>query len=145
MAVLAAFQRADDYESLRWRVDDSTGDVSLFAGCSDFFHLATADCEEVKAADIALLGECLEDLEETGEPYFLAELFAARKRGMRPLAGAYKDMDPPTRALFDACSTEEERVGVDRGDAAFWQHVAKAAREVGGSVQMASGDLRRVT
>ena len=129
--VLAAFEKAGDYESLSWRVTHDPGreaDVKLFAGCSDFFYLATADCEEIEAGDIDLLEQCLADLSGTGEEFYLAELFAARKRKMRPLKSAYKGMSPAVAALFDGCSTEEERAEVDQQDRAFWAHVAHTAK-----------------
>lgn len=132
-AVLAAFQRAEENESLMWRVDmeSESRDVELFALCSDFFHLATADCEEIEAGDLPLLGKCLADLTGTGEEFYLGELFAARKRKMRPHKSAYKGMAPAVAALFDGCSTEDERAGADRKDATFWSHVARKARAEG--------------
>lgn len=121
--VLAAFEKADSFDGLTWRVTHKPGseaDVKLFALCSDFFHLATADCEEIEdIADIDLLERCLADLDGTGEEIYLAELFAARKRKMRPLKNAYKGMAPAAAALFDGCSTEEERAEVDQRDRAF--------------------------
>ena len=132
--VLAAFEKAEDFESLSWRVTLKpyyvTG-IKMFAGCSDFFHLATADAEEITADDIPLLETCLADLLTTGEEYYLAELFAGRKRKMRPHRSAYKGMTPAVAALFDGCSTEEERAGVDQQDRAFWAHVAHKVRTDG--------------
>lgn len=125
--VLAAFEKADNYESLMWRVTHVPGreaDVKLLALCSDFFYLATADCEEIEAGDIALLEQCLADLTGTDEEFYLAELFAARKRKMRPHRSAYKGMAAAVAALFDACSTEEERAGIDQRERAFWAGVA---------------------
>lgn len=129
--VLAAFEKADDYESLTWRVTVRPyciTEIKLFAGCSDFFHLATADCEEIEADDLPLLEQCLTDLTGTGEEFYLAELFAARKRKMRPCRPAYKGMAPAVAALFDGCSTEEERAEVDQQDRAYWAHVAQTVR-----------------
>ena len=126
VAVFAAFEAADNYESLMWRVDmkSSDRDVRLLALCNDFFHYAAADCEEITAADVPLLESCLADLRETGDEHYLAELFAARKRRLRPLKAAGKDMGEATRALFDAAGTEEGRAEEDRKDAAFWTAVA---------------------
>lgn len=129
--VLAAFEKADDFESLSWRITHDPGreaKVRLFVNCSDFFHLATADCEEIEAADVDLLEQCFADLKAAGDNCHLPELFAARKRKMRPHASARKGMTPAVGALFDACSTEEERAEVDRKDRAFWAHVAHKAR-----------------
>jgi hypothetical protein len=125
-AVLSVFERADDYESLMWRVDMSADsrDVKLFALCNDLFHWATADCEEIAAGDVPLLESCLTDLRATKEDWYFAELFAARKRGLRPQKPFYKEMNAATAALFDACSTEAERTQADKRDAAFWSNVA---------------------
>jgi hypothetical protein len=129
--VLAAFEKADDFESLMWRVTLKpycVTEIKMFAGCSDFFHLATADAEEITADDLPLVEQCVADLGGTGEEFYLAELFAARKRKMRPLRSAYKGMAPAVAALFDGCSTEEERAEVDQRDRAFWAGVAHKAR-----------------
>lgn len=130
--VLAAFEKADTYDSLTWRVEHEPGRetrVRLFAICSDTFHLATADCEEIEdVTDVELLERCLADLTGTEEEFQLAYLFAARKRKMRPLKSAYKGMAPAVAALFDGCSTEEERAEVDQRDRAFWAHVAHTVR-----------------
>lgn len=128
-AVLSVFQATDDYESLMWRVDLSGEvDVKLFALCNDLFHWATADFEEIAAGDVPLLESCLADLRATGEDWYFAELFAARKRKLRPQKPFYKEMNTATAALFDACSTEAERAEADKRDAAFWSHVAHKAR-----------------
>jgi hypothetical protein len=124
-AVLSAFERADDYESLMWRVDMDAGpDVKLLALCSDVFFWATADAEEITAADLTLLEACLADLAKTGETYYLAELFAARKRKLRPQKPIYERMSEATAMLFDACCTAEERAEAEHKDAAWWIAVA---------------------
>lgn len=130
--VLAVYERADLYEGLIWRVLAREGggwNVRLHATCNDFFHYATADAEEITAADIPALRACIADLEMTGEPYYLPELFAARKRRLRPLPGKYEGMDEGTRLLFDAAGTEEERAEADRRDATFWAHVDQKIRD----------------
>lgn len=129
-AVLSVFQAADDYESLMWRVDMSTSerDVKLFALCNDLFHWAAADCEEIAAGDVPLLESCLADLRSTKEDWYFADLFAARKRRLRPQKPFYKEMSAATAALFDACCTEDERARADKRDAAFWSHVAAKVR-----------------
>jgi hypothetical protein len=124
-AVLSVFERADDYESLMWRVDMGAGpDVKLFALCSDVFFWATSDAEEITAADLTLLEACLADLAKTGETYYLAELFAARKRKLRPQKPIYERMSEATAMLFDACCTAEERAEAEHKDAAWWIAVA---------------------
>lgn len=122
MAVFSAFERADDNESLLWRVDmqHELRDVKLHALCNDLFYWATADAEEIAKDDVPLLERTLADLQKTGEPYLLAELFAARKRKMRPQKPCYKNFNEATSALFDACCTEEKRAEADKKDAAWW-------------------------
>jgi hypothetical protein len=126
--VLSLFERADNMtEAVVWRVDMTPGsnrDISLSALCSDFFAWATADAEEITVEDIPLLKSCLDDLRKAdGATYYLGELFAARKRKMRPQKPCYKGMEPSVAALFDACATEAERAEFDRRDAAFWANV----------------------
>lgn len=130
--VLSLFERADNMtEAVIWRVDMTQGrnrDIKLFALCSDFFAWATADLEEITKGDIPLLERCLRDLRKADDAtYYLGELFAARKRRMRPQKPCYKDMEPSVAALFDACATEAERAEFDRRDAAFWANVAHTA------------------
>lgn len=129
MAVLAVFQQADDYESLVWRVSrtDTDADVKLLSNCSDVFFWATADLEEITAADIPLLEQSLADLKVTKQTEYFPDLFAARKRKMRPQKPVYKSMNEATAALFDACCTPEERAEAEKKDAAFWLHVAHKA------------------
>lgn len=136
-AVLSVFERADDYESLMWRVTTTDGerDVKLFALCNDVFFWATADCVEITAGDVPLLESCLADLAVTGEEYYLAELLAARKRGLRPQAPFYKGMGQATAALFDACCTAEERAEAERKDAAWWIAVAHKVRDSRGGAK----------
>lgn len=129
--ILSVFERADVYDSLMWRVTTAPGNtyVKLFAVCSDFFHYATADAEEITGEDIPALEACLTDLEKTGEEFCLAELFAARKRKLRPLPAACASMAEGTRVLFDVVGTAEARADADRQDAAFWGHLGQKIRK----------------
>ena len=110
-AIFRIWERADiGSDGLHWKVaGDFNRDMRLFAICSDVFHWATADLEEITHQDEALLGHCAADLDGPEQAY-LPELFAARKRGMRPMRAFYKDMDDEaTVALFDACGPERTR------------------------------------
>lgn len=84
--VLDVFNRADSYESLLWRRTDAG--MRFAAMCSDTFHWASADAEPIEPEDVPLLRQCLEDL-RAADPQLgecdLPELFAARKRGLRPM------------------------------------------------------------
>jgi len=88
MNVLEIFRDADLFmDSLMWGPHGSDGSYRFSAMCSDTFHWASADCETIEPEDLQMLGECLADLrvaDSHGQAY-LCELFASRKRGMRPM------------------------------------------------------------
>jgi len=122
LRVLGVFERCDLYEGLSWRVKDGT--VSFAAWCNDVFYWGTADCEAIDLTDLDLLVRCADDLEaaDRGDGgAFLCELFAARKRGMRPqqpwgrryehdaMAYVEDQLDPAVRALFDAAGPVRDR------------------------------------
>jgi len=99
---------ADACDALWWRTE-ADGTVRLFALCSDFFHWATADCEEITPDDVDLVERCLADLTAIDETWALGFLYAARKRHMRPLPALLNDEaehPPPLRDLFLACGLE---------------------------------------
>lgn len=74
---------ADACDSVWWRTDNRK--IRFFAECSDTFGWATADAEPIEEGDEVLLRQCLEDLKSYDETYLISELFAARKRKMRPM------------------------------------------------------------
>ena len=132
--MFALFAEAEDFEAaLIWRVDMAPGanrETRLFAECSDVFHWATADFEEITTADVPLLRRTLDDLKPLRAEYELGHLFAARKRGLRPQKPCYKGMEAPVAALYDACCTEAERSAASERDAAWW--IAAAHRIAAG-------------
>jgi hypothetical protein len=91
---------ADCADSLWWRSDG--GVIKLFAQCSDLFMWATADVEPIEPEDMPLLRQSFADLQEVDATYWLAELFACRKRGHAPQK-AFKPGDEQVQALFDSC------------------------------------------
>lgn len=108
--VLDVYWRADVHDSLWWSTQN--GELKLFAICNDLFYWATADLEEITADDVDLLRETRNELaaledDDMGELY-LSELFAARKRGMRPQRPCYKTWSPVVAALFDACGPQRD-------------------------------------
>lgn len=117
--VLAIWEQCDISDGITWRVTDQ--DVEVFAICNDVFYWATADLEEITEADILLLAQCASDLRAVDAEYYLGELFATRKRGMRPQfpwgrtyvreAQKYEGDSLPAavRALFDAAGPERDR------------------------------------
>lgn len=109
--VLRPFDDCDVHPELFWRVDDDNR-VQFFAMCNDAFWWGTADAEEITPENVWVLEESSRDLRALGEvlaPIRLAELFAARVRGMRLQRPAYKKLSPAVAALFDACGPERDR------------------------------------
>lgn len=106
-SVLQAFAEADTYD-LSWKVDE--GQVRLYVRCNDVFWWGSADCEEILPDDVDLLQGCLEDLRPIDEMFYLPELFAARKRGMRPQGAWYSFARPAAaKPLFDAVGPAREK------------------------------------
>jgi len=105
--ILAVYDACDERDGLTWRVDQ--GEVTFLAVCSDCFWWATADVEPIAAEDIPLLQRTASELKDMDQMW-LSELFAARKRGMRPMRATYKSphMSDKLRALFDACGPERD-------------------------------------
>jgi hypothetical protein len=84
--VLDFFSKNDVTEDLMWSVDHNL--VRFSAQCSDVFHWASADSEDIGPDDLPLLQQCIDDLRATeidAAVVYTAELYAARKRGMRPM------------------------------------------------------------
>ena len=102
--VLKVFAEADLYD-LWWQVEN---EVKFGVRVNDVFWWGTADVEMIEFDDIPLLWSCLADLERDNNGSWLPELFAARKRGMRPQGAVYRGWDATMRALFDACGPERE-------------------------------------
>lgn len=93
--------------SLSWRVHGED-DIYLAANCSDTFTWASGDFEEITADDIPLLRQCLADLREAAAPWYLSELYAARKRGAQVIKAVYNQMTAPVQKLFDdACDKKK--------------------------------------
>lgn len=118
VAVLGVFADADFHDGgLYWHVKD--GRVHFAAMCSDTFHWASADAEEIRPDDVPLLRSCLTDLQRLDgiAPAYLPELYAARRRGMRPMrlylwpkrqAPALAEGWAAVRDLFLACGPERD-------------------------------------
>lgn len=97
----------DFTEAVWWRVDD--GEVKFFAQCNDVFAWGCADCEEILPADLEALEAAATDARTVadGECY-VAELYSARRRGMRPQGAVYKNLPEGMWPMFDACGPERE-------------------------------------
>lgn len=127
LPILAVFAKADDYETLYWKVEGDQ--IRLWVNCSDWFFWATADMEEVTPEDVPALEQALDDLLRIKAPEYLGELYASRKRRLRPQGPCYKDMPEAVKPLFDACCTAEERTAADKADKDWWVSVAHKVSE----------------
>lgn len=123
LPILAVFSKADDYETLYWKVEGD--EIRLWVNCSDWFFWATADMEEVSPEDVPALEQALDDLLRIQAAEYLGDLFVSRKRRLRPQKACYKDMPEAVKPLFNACCTAEEREAADRGDHEWWVSVAR--------------------
>lgn len=86
--VLRIFALADCRDELFWTAQPEKG-MKFFAQCSDVFWWATADLEEITEEDLSLLKQCYQDLKPIDMRHYLPELYAARKRGLRPQGAWY--------------------------------------------------------
>jgi hypothetical protein len=94
---------------------DSNGRMAFFMMCSDTFAWGCADAEEIALEDLPMLRQCLDDLKAAGDysEVWLAELYCARKRGMRPMnrwMEAYWAELGSARELIEAAGPERESV-----------------------------------
>jgi len=85
-----------------WHIDDDTDEVRAAVNVNDTFFWAAADCEIVEAEDIPLLKE----MYDIGGYKYVADLYAARKRKMRPQNAIINGATPEVRAVFLAAGPE---------------------------------------
>lgn len=115
--VMQIVANADSYDMLSWSVIE--GMINLRLDCSDDFHWASADSEAIRPEDVPLLRQCFDDLQAFGRvhgeitpTYLMNTLFAARKRGMRPMRAWLKlhakEEKAELLALFLACGPERD-------------------------------------
>lgn len=99
---------------LIWRALGDRLELNML--CSDMFAWACADCEEITPDDVPLLRRTLADLRALNDhsEVWLGELFAARKREMRPMNAWFRarakagDLSDAERELFEAAGPERE-------------------------------------
>lgn len=103
-----SLSHADSYGDLFWRVDD--GELRLYVNVSDVFAWGGSDVEEITRETLPELEQAYADLEAVGGESFTAELYAARRRMMRPQGAAYPgEADEAGRAvatLYNSCGPE---------------------------------------
>lgn len=86
------------------------GEVRFYVNCNDLFYWASADLEEVFLSDLPDIEKAFEDYKAAlpDEKTFLfqaLELWACRKRGMRPQGCCYPT-DQRLWPLYDACGPD---------------------------------------
>lgn len=115
--VLRVFADADCHEGVIWHVHDDQ--LHFSAMCSDTFAWGSADAEPIEPADVPALQQCFADLKAIGRSalIYVPELYAARKRGTRPMnrwMTKILDDDQPddvaVRALFEQVGPPRESV-----------------------------------
>jgi hypothetical protein len=99
MALFGFPHGADNAGSLQWHTRDD-GAILFSADCSDTFAWGTADSEQIDESDMPLLRRCFDDLRAVHGEWVLGELYAARKRGERPMHRWMKRETPDVQALF---------------------------------------------
>ena len=101
--VMTLFAQADSHDTLLWW-PKGTG-LALWANVSDVFAWGSADVEEITLERLPVLRQALADLDTVNGTGWIAELYTARIRGMRPQGAAYPK-EAAIQALFDACGPE---------------------------------------
>ncbi|MER6492651.1 hypothetical protein [Streptomyces griseorubiginosus] len=108
--VLEIFAAADAHGELLWHIAD--GQPQFSANVSDVFAWGGADCEPITPETLPVLEQALADLRAIGAEDFVADLYAARLRQMRPQGAAYPSGTHKAwrevSALYDACGPERE-------------------------------------
>lgn len=107
---LFSLDETDGYDRLFWRCNHP-GEVWFYVNVNDVFWWATADIELITVGDVAAIRQALADVAaiDAKEKDAGFDLWAARKRHMRPQQAAYPK-NKRLWALFDACGpvrTEE--------------------------------------
>lgn len=102
--ILDLFAKADAHNDLLWHVGQDD-EIHFSANVNDVFWWGCADAESITGERLPALEQAYVDLKAVGAEHLLAELYAARIRGMRPQGAAYPD-EAKVQALFDACGPE---------------------------------------
>lgn len=98
--VLTIFAKADSHDTLLWW--PKPDGIELWANVSDIFAWGGADAEAITPDRMPALRKALADLTEAGSACWLAELYTARIRGMRPHGAAYPT-NQAVQKLLNAC------------------------------------------
>ena len=94
--VVAAANKHD--VDLYWHIDDDN-EVKALVNLNDTFFWACSDCEDVESEDVPLFDEAF----TIGGDMHGADIYASRKRGMRPQNAVINKAPPEVqRAFLDA-------------------------------------------
>lgn len=102
--VLRVFAAADIQDELLWH--DTPDGIRFTADVSDVFFWGCADGEPIDPEDVDALEKAYADCVEARSSMSTAELYAARRRGVRPQGAAYPVESAAAQALMDACGPE---------------------------------------
>lgn len=115
LQVLSLAERLDFPERLYWGTADRYAPVTFFINCNDLFYWACADAEKIQEGDVEAIEKAVSDVKRIYLQHYSEsmsdiadtafDLWAARKRKMRPQNPAYPSL-PELRVLFDACGPE---------------------------------------
>lgn len=115
--ILYWFWEKDLRDSLSWGFRAGTNEIFFWVNCSDVFYWGTADGEDITAADLPDLEQAYQDLIAASDPdnylaneVYAPELWAARKRGMRPQRPWWyrEKFLEPIKELFKAAGPERD-------------------------------------
>lgn len=102
LRTLAAFA-PDNNAALCWRLDNEYAPIIFFADVSDVFRWGTSDMEDIRSEDVPLLEQAYADVVRVGgDVGWVGDLYAARKRGLRPQGAMYSMIPTSLWPLFDA-------------------------------------------
>lgn len=88
----------------RIEIHNECNTITLCVNCSDTFYWGCSDFEEVELTELNELLSCYEIAKDWG-----GDLFACRKREMRPQGACYTKRFPEElHHLFDACGPERD-------------------------------------
>lgn len=92
-AVVAAAWNADI--ELYWYIDEND-EVRAAVNVNDTFFWGVSDCEDVEAEDVPMFTSA----SLIGEGVYTADIYAARKRGMRPQNAVINHAPPEVRKVL---------------------------------------------
>lgn len=104
--VLEICALTENFDILMWQNDGSY----IGVGCNDVFAWGCADCEEITPETLGLFQEAADELLAIEAEWWLAELYTAKVRKMRPQGAIYQsvDMTDTVVALFNSCGPDRE-------------------------------------